>query len=257
MTISVGRPDSRPAGLLTGVPVAVLAVAMVLAVLVALLLHHSGWARQEVLVGLAAYALLASVVASIAIRHSAAARFGLANQTTLLRAGLVCLMCGPLLGAGGALDAGWPLIGLAGAALALDAVDGWLARRLRLASRFGARFDVEVDTLLLLTLALLVWQSGRAGPWVLAIGLMRYAFLLAARAMPTLRRPLPPSLRRRTVFGVQALLLIACLLPPIPAAHASWLAASALLALAASFARDVRWLLGAGRALGAPSASGA
>lgn len=257
MTISAGRPDSRRAGLLTGVLMAVLAVATVLVGLAALLLHHPGWARQEVSIGLAAYALLAGVVASIAVRHSGAARFGLANQTTLLRAGLVGLMSGPLLVAGGALDAGWPLIALAGAALGLDAVDGWLARRLRLASRFGARFDVEVDTLLLLTLALLVWQSGRAGPWVLAIGLMRYAFVIAARAVPTLRRPLPSSLRRRAVFGVQAVVLIACLLPPVPAATASWLAASALLALAVSFACDVRWLLGTGRAVGAPWASGA
>lgn len=257
MTTSVGRRDFRPAGLLSSLPAAVLTVATVLVVLGMLLLHHPGWARQEVLLGLAAYALLASAIGSMALLHSGGSWFGVANQTTLLRAGLVCLMSGPLFVTGGVLEAGWPLIALAGAALCLDALDGWLARRLRLASRFGARFDVEVDTLLLLTLALLVWQSGRAGPWVLAIGLMRYAFLLAARAVPALRRPLPPSWRRRGIFGLQGLLLIACLLPPIPAALASWLAASALLVLAVSFACDVRWLLGAGRALGAPWASGA
>ena len=34
---------------------------------------------------------------------------------------------------------------LVAAALSLDAVDGWLARRCGVASRFGARFDLEVD----------------------------------------------------------------------------------------------------------------
>ena len=45
------------------------------------------------------------------------------------------------------------------------------------ASSFGARFDMETDALLILVLAALVWQHGKAGPWILAAGLMRYAFV--------------------------------------------------------------------------------
>jgi multidrug efflux pump subunit AcrA (membrane-fusion protein) len=37
----------------------------------------------------------------------------------------------------------------------LDGVDGWLARRHEIASRFGARFDMEVDALLILALSVL------------------------------------------------------------------------------------------------------
>ena len=85
-------------------------------------------------------------------------------------------------------------------ALSLDAVDGWLARRLGLASRFGARFDLEIDALLLLILALLVWQADRVGAWVLVIGLLRYAFVAAGLARgPGCATPLPPSRRRQTV----------------------------------------------------------
>ena len=62
---------------------------------------------------------------------------------------------------------------------------------------FGARFDLEIDAWLILVLALLVWQSGRVGPWVLAIGLMRYVFVLASWYLPALRGPLPPSRRRQ------------------------------------------------------------
>jgi phosphatidylglycerophosphate synthase len=40
--------------------------------------------------------------------------------------------------------------------LALDGLDGWLARRFGLASAYGARFDMEVDGFLILVLALLV-----------------------------------------------------------------------------------------------------
>ena len=44
---------------------------------------------------------------------------------------------------------------------ALDGVDGWLARRSGIASAFGARFDMEIDALLILVLAVLAWRSAR------------------------------------------------------------------------------------------------
>jgi phosphatidylglycerophosphate synthase len=215
------------------------------------LLIHPGWAAPQVLIGFAGYAALGTAVAAVALWRQQARRFGLPNHLTLLRAGLTCLMGGALFLCGGAAAAGWTLVALAGVALCLDGVDGWLARRLDLSSTFGARFDLEADTLLLLILALLVWEAGRAGPWVLAIGLMRYAFVLAGRLMPALRRPLPASRRRKIVCAVQGMTLIACLLPPMPSAWASLLAAAALLVLIASFARDVGWLLQAARVGGA------
>ncbi|MDF2782538.1 MAG: CDP-alcohol phosphatidyltransferase, partial [Geminicoccaceae bacterium] len=146
---------------------------------------------------------------------------------------------------------GWTLAGLIAVALALDAVDGWLARRLQLVSSFGARFDLEVDALLLLILALLVWQAGRVDAWVLAIGLLRYGFVLAGRVQPWLGAPLPPSRRRKVVCAQQGVTLMLCLLPPVAPVLAGVLAATALAALVLSFAADVRWLARrAGRAAG-------
>src|SRR5688572_9648329 len=72
-------------------------------------------------------------------------RFGLANAATTLR----LLLTFSLLIAYERL----PQVGLALGALsilALDAIDGWLARRLGEASEFGARYDLEADALLVL-----------------------------------------------------------------------------------------------------------
>jgi phosphatidylglycerophosphate synthase len=227
----------------------ILTVAALTAVLGGMLAQHAHWQGRQVLAGWLAYAVLAGVVAAAASLRPGRARFGLANQVTLLRSGLVCLVGGALLASGQAL--GWTLAGLIAVALALDAVDGWLARRLQLVSSFGARFDVEVDALLLLILALLVWQAGRVDAWVLAIGLLRYGFVLAGRVQPWLGAPLPPSRRRKIVCAQQGVTLMLCLLPPIAPALAGVLAATALAALVLSFAADVRWLARrAGRAAG-------
>lgn len=221
----------------------VLAVGVVVAGIGHLLLHQPGWTPEQVLRGLVGHVALGSAVALAAAWRLGTRRFGLANHVTLLRAGLTCLAAGALGAGGGAPGISWPLVALGAAALCLDGLDGWLARRLQLSSRFGARFDVEVDAFLLLTLSLLVWQSGRAGFWVLAIGLMRYGFLLAGRLVPALRRPLPASRRRKVICVVQGAVLLICLLPPLSGALASWLAAAALLALAVSFALDTASLL--------------
>ncbi len=223
--------------------VSILAVAAVIAALGGLLARQADWQGAHVLAGWLAYALLGGIVLALASLRLGRTRFGLANQVTLLRAGLVCLVGGALLASGHAPSMSWSLAGMIAAALGLDAVDGWLARRLRLTSAFGARFDVEVDALLLLILAVLVWQAGQVAGWVLAIGLMRYGFVLAGRLLPWLRAPLPPSRRRKAICVQQGITLLVCLLPPATSALASALAAIALAALILSFALDVYWLV--------------
>ena len=220
----------------------ILSVAALTAVLGGVLAHHAGWPERHVVAGWLAYAVLGGVVALAASARLGSAPFGLANQVTLLRAGLVCLVGGALLASGQAPIMSWSLAGLVAVALALDAVDGWLARRLRLVSAFGARFDVEIDALLLLILALLVWQADRVGAWVLAIGLLRYGFVLAGRLLPWLRAALPPSRRRKAVCAQQGVTLLLCLLPPVASWLASAVAATALICLVLSFVADVLWL---------------
>jgi phosphatidylglycerophosphate synthase len=127
-------------------------------------------------------------------------------------------------------------------AATLDGLDGWLARRSNMTSQFGARFDMETDALLILTLAVLAWQFGKAGVWVVLSGLLRYAFVLAGVRLPWLRAPLFPSLRRKAVAVVQTIALLFVMTPLVPPAVAGPIAAGALLALALSFLIDVVWL---------------
>lgn len=176
------------------------------------------------------------------------ARFGPANRVTLARLGAMALMAALL---GEALPraplhampaAAWWLVSAATLTALLDAVDGALARRSGLASAFGARFDMETDAAFTLVLCALVLQAGQAGVWILASGLMRYAFVAAAFAWPWLNGPLPPSKRRQTVCVVQITTLIVCLGPTVPPWLASGLAAVSLVLLTLSFATDVRTL---------------
>jgi len=168
------------------------------------------------------------------------ARFGAANRVTLARLAMTSLLAA-VIGETAAQPEpiAWALVVAATVTAVLDAVDGPLARRSGLASDFGARFDMETDAWLTLVLCGLLLQFDKAGAWVLASGLMRYAFVAAARVWPWLNGELAPSLRRKTVCVVQITVLIVCLGPIIPRWASSALAAVSLMLLALSFAIDV------------------
>lgn len=172
------------------------------------------------------------------------ARFGPANRVTLLRLAAVAMLAA-LVGEGVLRDdpltrsMAWGVVWVATATALLDAVDGALARRTGLTSAFGARFDMETDAAYILVLCLLVIDAQQAGLWILAAGLMRYAFVAAARVWPWLNGPLVPSRRRQTVCVVQITALIVCLGPVISPALAHGLAAGSLALLTWSFAIDI------------------
>lgn len=195
--------------------------------------------------GAGLYLLMALLVGGFAPVSASAAGSGLgaANRVTLLRAWMTCVIAMVALGALPSDSAQWTLIVLATIALSLDGVDGAIARRRGIASRFGARFDMETDALLVLVLATAVWLSGQVGAWVLLIGAMRYAFVAAGLLRASLRAPLPPSLARRVVCVVQGVALCVALGPIIPRWLASIAVGIALAMLLWSFGRDVWWLL--------------
>lgn len=171
------------------------------------------------------------------------ARLGAANRITLARLGTASLLAA-LVGESARLApaASWAVVAVATACALLDLADGAVARRSGLESAFGARFDMETDAWFTLVLSSLVLWFGKAGAWVLAAGLMRYAFVGAAHWWPWLTAPLPPSTRRKTVCVVQITALIVCLGPIVPRGVSSLIAAGGLLLLAWSFIRDIRWL---------------
>ncbi|MGI9418407.1 MAG: CDP-alcohol phosphatidyltransferase family protein [Geminicoccaceae bacterium] len=242
------EPSSDTSGLLTSS----ITVAVVTAAIGWYLVQEAVWEPRHLLASVVSFLVLASLVNFLWISQKNGGRFGEANQATLLRSGLVCLIGSTLMASGQTPDVGWHLAGLIAVALALDAVDGFLARRFNLASSFGARFDMEIDALLLLILSLLVWQTGKAGVWVLTIGLMRYAFVAASWFCTRLSEPLDPSFRRKTICALQGIALLACLLPPLDQSRSSVIALTALSALVISFGLDIRTLLHArtpGRAI--------
>jgi phosphatidylglycerophosphate synthase len=211
----------------------------VLAVVALALMPLTGLGWHGLAATLAAYGAMAALVLAGLDQHAPHRRFGPANRVTLLRAGYTALLFGILAEGFGIGEAGrWVLVASGAAALALDGVDGWAARRSGFASRFGARFDMECDALFVLALSALVYRTGQAGAWVLILGAMRYIFVVAGRLWPMLAKPLPASQRRKAVCVAVIVILLAALAPPVPPMMGSWLCRAGLLLLAYSFGAD-------------------
>ena len=216
-----------------GLAVSVAALVAGLMLLVAL-----GLGMLPALVGLACGGVLSAAVAR-GVARTGGDTLGPADVVTLTRATLACalaaLVADPSLGQQGeALP-----VSLVVVALALDTVDGWVARATGTTSPFGARFDGEADAFLLVVLSVPV--ASWYGRWVLVIGAARYAFWLAGRVRPWLRRPLPFRYWRKVVTAVQGIALAAAVAGVLPrtAMYAALVVAVALLA--ESFGRDVLW----------------
>jgi phosphatidylglycerophosphate synthase len=229
-------------GLLRNSLACILPAGLTVGVLAQLCVIHLTLEPDYLLKTVAVFAAGAALVLIGLPRHHPFAAFGAANQVTVARGVLVALLAGLI---GERSDTGAPQLAVVSATIVavLDGVDGWLARRSRMASAFGARFDMETDAALILVLAVLAWLFGKAGLWVLACGVLRYAFVGAAVLLPWLRAPLPPSERRRAIAVVQMVALIIALAPEVPVALSAPVAAIGLCALSLSFLLDIVWLL--------------
>jgi phosphatidylglycerophosphate synthase len=185
--------------------------------------------------GVVAAAIAAAVTAGR--RHHPFPRFGAANIVTSVRALLVAAVAG-LIGEPHTDGVARAAVAIALVATVLDGVDGWLARRTATASSYGARYDLEVDTLLILVLAILTWRYGKAGVWVMLSGLLRYVFVAAGWVFDWMRAPLAPTFRGKAVCIIQIGGLLIALAPFVPPPLSTAVAAAALMALVWSFAVD-------------------
>ena len=160
----------------------------------------AGW-----LVGLAS-GLTLNLTLARALWRDPSAELGWASWVTLTRATLAVGVAALTAATFERPVATATLVTLASIALALDFVDGWLARRTRTASALGAKLDGEVDAFLILVLSIEVAPT--VGGWVLLIGLARYAFLAAGWMLPWMRAPLPRRDWRKKVTASQGVALV-------------------------------------------------
>ncbi len=188
----------------------------------------------------AAYLVISTALVVIALVRAGAPRFGPANAVTAVRSVLVAVVTALVVTSFAQQVPAVALVATAAAALALDAVDGWVARRTRSENAVGARYDMETDAFLLLVLS--VADARIVGGWILTIGLMRYAFVAAGWLFPWMRARLPFRYWRKVVAAAcgVALLLVASGLLPSPLDLLG--GAVALGLLVESFGRDVIWL---------------
>lgn len=217
-------------------PLAGLAVHLVL---IAVLAFTAGVGVAGVLVAVT-YAIALYVLLTAGMQKAGLRTLGPANAVTLGRAILVGGVTALVVTAF-QRDIPLPLlVGLVGVALALDGVDGQVARRTGSSTALGARFDMEIDAYLILVLS--VFLAGDHGWWTVAIGAYRYAFVAAAWAFPWLSAALPPKFSRKVVAALQGVVLVVVTANLLP--HAVNLVALlvALAALTWSFGRDIAWL---------------
>lgn len=193
-----------------------------------------GW-----LVGVA-YGLVVNVLLAVALARTGARAVGPANAVTLGRATLVGGVTA-LVADSFVRNVSVPtVVTLAAVALLLDAVDGRVARRTRTVSPLGASFDQEIDAFLILVLSVDV--AGSMGPWVLAIGVARYAYLTAGWPLPWLRRPPPQRQWGKAVAAIQGIVLTTAVADVLPRPANVGAVAVALTLLTVSFGYSVWWL---------------
>lgn len=229
------RPAPVPLPAVHPPTVGLLAQLAVLAVLAAWVgLGPAGWLAAG------AYAVVTWILLTRALEQPGVRGWGPADSVTMGRGtlvgGVLALVVGSFTGPGPVAV----LVAVAAVALALDGVDGQVARRTGTASPLGARFDVEIDAVLVMVLSVYVAQS--LGWWVVAIGAIRYAFVVAARLLPWLRASLPPRWSRKAVAATQGIVLVVASAGLLPVPLAAGLVGLALALLVWSFGRDILWM---------------
>lgn len=212
-------------------------LAMLLALLAALAwtagLGTGGWLAATT------YGIAVCTALTWGLHRTAASSVGPANWVTLTRAMLAAGVTALV------TDSFWHrpqvpvLVGLCVAALLLDAVDGYVARRTNTVTALGARFDMEIDAFLILIMS--VYVSRDLGVWVLAIGAMRYVYWLSLWLVPWLPGQLPPRYWRKVVAAVQGIVLVVAAAGVFPRLLVTAAVLGALVLLTESFGRDVWW----------------
>ena len=226
--VRVGQGSPDHALTLAYLPLGLL-IAIVLASLYSFA-FHLGFIPPLISLGLLAVLIAAVGLVTRQLSPSAAA----GTRLTLAHMGLVCLL-------GGIAAASptefpslmlWSLTVIAAAAAGIILVEAWITEKIDAAGPFSRRLGREANGLLVLSVAVLLWRSGKVDGWVVAAGAVHYVALAFSFALPALRQEAPVTWRPYARVAMVAALILA-LAPIVPPIVATGLGAIALvLALA-------------------------
>lgn len=172
---------------------------------------------------------------------------GLANQLTIFRGLLICLLVGFLFLNPPEGFLAWIPGFLYSTALIMDGFDGYLARLCKETSAFGAFLDRDLDALGTLIGVLLAVHYTRLPDWYILAGMAYYLFACGEWwrekcGLPL--RPLPASRYRRHVAVVQSVFIALALLPVSVLPKSDMTAALVMIPVLAGFLRDWRIVAG-------------
>ena len=185
--------------------------------------------------------LVTNVSLAVGMSRYGRERLGPADVVTLARAMLGCGVAALVADSFVREPAVGLMVGLASAALALDAVDGRVARFTRTTSPFGGRFDGEVDAFLIAVLS--VYVAPIFGWWVLTMGIVRYVFGAAGWWLPWMRGELLPfRYWRKVVTATAGIVLVVAAADVLPRYVSVLGLLAGFVLLAEAFGRDVWWL---------------
>jgi hypothetical protein len=175
-------------------------------------------------------ALLAVLIVSVGVatrQFSASAAAG--TRLTLAHMGLVCLLGGVAAVPPAAFPPLmlWALAAMAAVAAGTLVVEAWITEKIDAAGPFSRRLGQQANGLLILSVAILLWRSGKVDAWVIAAGAIHYVLLILSLGLPALRQESPIAWRPYARFGLIAA-LVAALAPIVPPALATGLGAVAL-----------------------------
>lgn len=171
---------------------------------------------------------------------------GLANAVTLTRGALYAVVAGFVIVPPETTLAWVPAL-CYGAGVALDNLDGAVARTVGRETEVGRRLDMAFDTFGFVVAPLVAVLWGLLPVWYLSISGARYAFrgavwLRRARGLPV--GDLPDSDLGKYLAGVQMVFVTLALVPPVPTELVWTLAPVVLVPSLAVFARDYLAVIG-------------
>ena len=191
------------------------------------------------------------VTAATVVRSVAAAGpqpLTAATATTLVRAGCLVALGGFLAVDPTGNSGVWIPGAIYGVAIALDGIDGQLARHRDAVTDVGRRLDTEIDAIAVLLGSVLIVIDGAALVAFVLVGLARYAFVTGcwSRRVRGLSVYDLPESRIRRPLAAGAMIVIWLALLPVPGQSGSVIVTTALLIpFVVSFVRD--WLAVSGR----------